>query len=106
MDLNEVESGIIRDFGYQYANVGLEFLAGSWFAGRIGAYRNLSFDKAETIYTAGLGFAVKRFSIDLAVGAAANQAEITTGADSQSVPKGFAASVQFNWRPKREHRPL
>jgi hypothetical protein len=70
---------VVRGLGYRYLNFGTEFLAGSWFAGRIGAYRNLGADRTRTVFTGGLGFLFKRFSL----------------------PKGFAASLQFNWRPKQ-----
>ncbi len=74
-DLNEIGSGVIPDFDLRYATLGAEFLIGKRFFGRLGAYRNLSFDKAETIYSGGLGFGLRRFSIELAVAAAADQAK-------------------------------
>ena len=97
-DLNEIGSGVIPDFDLRYASLGAEFLIGKRFFGRLGAYRNLSFDKAETIYSGGLGFGLRHFSIELAVAAAADQAQIRSGEDQLSAPKGFAASLQVNWR--------
>lgn len=98
VDLNEVDSGVVRGLGYRYANFGAEFLAGRWFAGRVGVYENLGFESARPVLTGGLGFVFRRFSIELAVGAAAE--ETTLSADGSSVPSGFAASLQFNWRPR------
>jgi len=104
LDLNEVDSGVVRGLGYRYTNLGVEFLVGQWFAGRLGAYRNLAADRSSTIYTGGLGFGFKRFSIDLTLATAANRLQIRGGDDSLSIPQGFAAALQFNWRPKLEHR--
>jgi hypothetical protein len=100
LDLNEVESAIIRRLDQQYANFGAEFLIGRWFAGRVGVYRNLALEGSSPVYTGGLSFGIGRFAIDLAVGAAADRAKFESGTSVAVVPKGFAASVQFSWRPK------
>ena len=103
-DLNEIDSGVVRGLGYRYANFGAEFLLGRWFAGRVGAYRNLGAERAETIYTGGVSFGIRRISVEFAVGSAATQASFESVGRGRSVPKGFAASLQINWRPRREPR--
>ena len=100
LDLNEIDSGVVRGLGYRYANFGAEFLIGRWFAGRVGVYRNLAPERSSPVYTGGLSFGIGRFAIDLAIGAAADRARLDSSTLGESVPKGFAASVQFSWRPK------
>ena len=51
VDLNEVDSGVVNGLGYRYANFGAEFLVGRWFAGRVGAYKNVGASRSSVIYT-------------------------------------------------------
>jgi len=99
-DLNEIESAVVRRLSKQYVNFGVEFLVGRWFAGRLGAYRNFALAESNPVYTGGLSFGIGRFAIELAVGAAADRAKFESGTNGAEIPKGFAASVQFSWRPK------
>jgi hypothetical protein len=100
LDLNEVESGVVRGLGYRYANFGAEFLAGGWFAGRVGVYRNLAPENSNPVYTGGVAFGIGRFAIELAIGAAADRARLDSSTFGGAVPNGFAAAIQFSWRPK------
>jgi hypothetical protein len=100
LDLNAVDSQVVRGLEYQYVNGGVEFLLGRWFAGRVGACHNLGATNSKTVLTGGAGFIFKRFSIELALGLSPERTRIETGPDPDTVPRSVAASLQFNWRPR------
>ena len=76
------------------------FLLGRWFAGRVGVYRNLAPENSRPVYTGGVAFGIGQFAIDLAIGAAADRVRLDSSTFGDSVPNGFAAAIQFSWRPK------
>ena len=95
-DLNEIDSVVVRSIPLRYGNAGVEFLAGDWFSARFGAYRNLAFDNAETILTAGLGFGFARFSIDVALAASTSRVGIESDEDGLTLPSGLGAGIQLS----------
>jgi hypothetical protein len=102
VDLNEIESAVIRDFGYQYWNLGVEFLAGRWFSGWLGAYENTAANRSDPIYTGGLGFRFGRFQIALSGAVSSGDVNISSGDDEETFPNGAGASITLAWLPKRQ----
>ena len=101
-DLNEIDSQVIRNFGYQYANVGVEFLAGRWFSGWVGAYTNLAARSSDPTYTGGAGFGIGRFQISLALAASSNRITLSRNdEDDISFPDALAGSFMIAWREKK-----
>jgi len=102
LDLNEVDSQVIRDFGYQYANIGVEFLAGRWFSGWLGTYANFAAEDVNPTYTGGAGFGIGRFQISLSLAASSDTFTIARNdEDDLKLPTGAAASIMLAWREKK-----
>jgi len=99
LDLNEVDSSVVSDHGHRYANLGVEFLAGRFFQGWLGAYSNLARSETEPSITGGFGFGIGRFTIALAAAVALDDVQVASGEDDQSYPRGAAASLQLGFRP-------
>ncbi len=83
MDLTKNET-FVSGLESQMIGGGLNYQPTSWFSLRGGLMQNLdSDDKAEMIYTAGLGLGVKWFQIDLS----AQMSQNTTTVDGQDYPQ-------------------
>ena len=81
------------DFGYRYVNLGVEFLAGNWFSGWLGAYENLAADDADPVATLGLGFRGGRFEIALSVAVSTADIQLSTGEDDKTFPNSMLAGM-------------
>ena len=87
IDLTENDTGI-KDYKSQYIGGGFN-IHQSWFSIRAGAMRNLVQDEEGTILTAGLGFGLKWFQLDIAA-----QASTKTGTyDGNDIPRYFKVNV-------------
>ncbi|WP_456480706.1 conjugal transfer protein TraF [Nautilia sp.] len=98
IDLTENETGI-KDFKSQYIGGGLDIHPGSWMSIRAGAMRNMVQDEEGTILTAGLGFGLKWFQLDLAA-----QASTKTGSyDGNEIPRYFKVNLAIlsRWGSRR-----
>jgi hypothetical protein len=110
LDLNAVDSGVVRDLDYRYVNFGAEFLLGRWFAGRVGAYKNLGNSRSNTVVTGGICFGVPRFSVDLVLGAAAERAGFGGPPASGlgplvAPPTGSFSTIYCTWAPPSRAGP-
>jgi len=88
IDLTENDTGI-KDFKSQYVGGGVNIHPGSWMSIRAGAMRNMIQDEEGTIVTAGLGFGLKWFQLDVAA-----EASTKTGTyDGNDIPRYFKVNV-------------
>ena len=73
----------IPDYRSQYIGGGFDIHPGSWISLRAGAMRNMVQDEEGTILTAGLGFGLKWFQLDISA-----QAATKTGTyDGNEIPR-------------------
>ena len=87
IDLTENDTAI-KDFKSQYIGGGFN-IHQSWFSVRAGARRNMVQDEEGTILTAGLGFGLKWFSLDVAA-----EASTKTGTyDGNEIPRYAKVNV-------------
>ncbi len=76
IDLTKNET-LIPDVKSQMVGGGLSYHPASWFAIRGGLMKNLdSSDKADVIYTAGLGIGLKWFQVDLSAQMSSNDTTV------------------------------
>ncbi len=90
MDIDLTENSTnIPDYKSQYIGGGFDFHPASWFSLRAGAMRNMVQDEEGTILTAGFGFGLKWFQLDVA-GEAATK---TSTYDGNKIPRYFKINV-------------
>ena len=87
IDLTENDTGI-KDFKSQYVGGGFN-IHQSWFSIRAGAMRNLVQDEEGTILTAGVGFGLKWFQLDVAAEASTKKGTY----DGNDIPRYFKVNV-------------
>jgi hypothetical protein len=87
VDITENDTGIV-DYKSQYVGGGFD-IHQSWFSLRAGAMRNMVQDEEGTILTAGLGFGLKWFQLDVA----AEVATKTGTYDGNEIPRYFRVNL-------------